>query len=67
LRALPGYEDYADWLSARLDYIEAATQAVAIPYYELWLQRVRGRPLPARAGELMPILRAMFAAEDVSP
>jgi membrane-bound lytic murein transglycosylase D len=82
LRALPGYEDYADWLAARLDYIEAAKQAVklppappptkrmpvvAIPYYELWLQRVRARPVPARAEELMPILRAAFAAEDVPP
>ena len=80
LHALPGYEDYADWLAARLDYIEAAKQATrlppppppkpgqlasAIPYYDLWLQRVRARPAPARADELMPILRAAFAAEGV--
>jgi membrane-bound lytic murein transglycosylase D len=86
LRALPGYEDYANWLAARLDYIEAAKQAVqlpatppptarppagrvvvTIPYYDLWLQRARARPLPARAMELMPVLRAAFAAEDVPP
>ena len=29
LRALPGYEDYADWLELRIDEIEAAKQAVA--------------------------------------
>ncbi len=29
LRALPGYEDYADWLEERIDYIEAAKEAVA--------------------------------------
>ena len=82
LRALPGYEDYADWLAARIDYIEAAKQAArlpappppkrgqpapVIPYYDLWLQRVRARPRPARADELMPILRSAFAAEGVPP
>lgn len=29
LRALPDYQDYADWLEERLDYITAARQAVA--------------------------------------
>jgi len=29
LRALPGYEDYADWLEERIDYVEAAKEAVA--------------------------------------
>lgn len=29
LRALPGYDDYADWLEERIDYIEAAKEAVA--------------------------------------
>lgn len=38
-----------------------------IPYYELWLQRVESRPVPARAGELMPTLRSAFAAEGVPP
>ena len=86
LRALPGYEDYADWLAERIDYIEAAKQATRrltlsppgprttpgpaapdIPYYDLWLERIRDRPLPARAAELMPILRAVFVAEGVPP
>jgi membrane-bound lytic murein transglycosylase D len=86
LRALPGYEDYADWLATRLDYIEAAKQAARlpaplplatpttpgqaaqlIPYYDLWVRRIRVRPVPARAEELMPILRAAFVAEGVPP
>jgi len=86
VRLIPGYEDYADWLSERIDYIEAAKQATrrpavplpgprttpgprppAIPYYDLWLERIRDRPLPANANELMPILRAAFVAEGVPP
>lgn len=86
LRALPGYEDYADWLALRIDEIEAAKQAVAqaraptagppgvlrppasrIPHYSLWLARERGRPVPAGAAALIPVLRAAFAAEGVPP
>src|SRR4051812_35890332 len=36
-----------------------------LPSYQLWLNRVRGRPLPPRAAELMPRLQAAFAAEGV--
>jgi len=39
----------------------------ALPYYDLWLARVRSRPAPARAAALMPRLRAAFAAEGVPP
>ncbi len=89
VRLIPGYEDYADWLSERIDYIEAAKQATtrrppptsplpvpratpgtrpaAIPYYDLWVERIRDRPRPERADELMPVLRAAFAAEGVPP
>ena len=81
LRAIPGNEDYADWLALRLDEIEAAEQAVAppvagappvgrpspIPLYDLWLARVRHRPPPAGAADLMPRLRAAFAKEGVPP
>lgn len=91
LRALPGYEDYADWLAERLDYIEAAQQAGQLPaprpplappsrpgkpaakpapflpYYDLWLTRVRARPVPAGAAALLPVLRAAFVAEGVPP
>jgi membrane-bound lytic murein transglycosylase D len=38
-----------------------------VPHYELWLTRVRSRPLPANAAMLMPKLRAIFAAEGVPP
>lgn len=36
-----------------------------IPYYDLWLGRVQGRPTPARAAELMPTLIKAFRAEGV--
>ncbi|MBS0663027.1 MAG: lytic transglycosylase domain-containing protein [Verrucomicrobia bacterium] len=36
-----------------------------VPYYDLWLARVRSRPVPARAGQLMPLLREAFATEGV--
>jgi membrane-bound lytic murein transglycosylase D len=79
LRVLPGYEDYADWLQERLDYIEAAKQATqapsssrppirptgpeqTIPHYDLWLERLRTRPKPAGADEIMPPLGAAFAS-----
>ena len=101
LRLFPGYEDYADWLQERIDYIEAAKELEArpptpptpptpvvppvraepkpvtprpvavtppdrlIPHYNLWLERIRTRPLPRQAGSLMPKLRAAFAAEGL--
>lgn len=40
-------------------------RASAVPYYDLWLQRVRARPTPGNAAKLMPVLRAAFAAEGV--
>jgi membrane-bound lytic murein transglycosylase D len=82
LRALPGYEDYADWLEQRLDEITVAREVTAppapnvpppparpgaMPYYDLWLARVKTRPAPARAATLMPRLRAAFVAEGVPP
>ncbi len=93
LRLFPEYDDYADWLAARLDEIEAAGplttpsttplppralprppienqkseigNSPAVPYYDLWLARARGRPSPAAAAALMPRLRAAFTAERV--
>jgi membrane-bound lytic murein transglycosylase D len=92
LRAFPGYEDYANWLEERIDYIEAAKEVPAVepvpvppsapikipkltqpeisaesfvPNYELWLQRMKERPLPGQASKLMPTLRAAFVAEGV--
>jgi membrane-bound lytic murein transglycosylase D len=40
---------------------------VRVPHYDLWRERVRGRPLPERATSLMPRLRAAFTAEGVPP
>lgn len=79
LRALPGNEEYIDWLEERLDYIEAAKQmtqqvppplpvppghvaAQPIPYYDLWMQRLRGRPRPVGADKFIPVLSAVFTA-----
>ncbi len=95
LRALPGYEDYADWLQERIDYIEAAKDVtsapapegkvepslstpkvdpaepsparVSIPHYELWLERMIERPMPANAGKFLPVVTAAFEAEGVAP
>lgn len=36
-----------------------------IPYYPLWLARLRTRPIPARAPQLLPVVRAAFAAEGL--
>jgi membrane-bound lytic murein transglycosylase D len=38
-----------------------------LPHYDLWLTRVRARPVPASAAKLMPRLRAAFVAEGVPP
>ena len=74
LRALPGYEDYANWLEERLDLIQAAKlagqlsppkPAPPLPYYDLWQQRLRDRPVPPQAAALLPMVRAAFAAEGV--
>jgi len=80
-QAIPGTDDYTGWLALRLDEIDAARQVLRppaaghplppsvspIPHYGLWLQREQGRPAPAGAAELMPRLRAAFAAEGVPP
>ena len=39
--------------------------APALPYYDLWLQRLRDRPVPPQAAALLPTVRAAFAAEGV--
>lgn len=79
LRAIPGNEDYADWLELRIDEIEAAKLAAKpapsqpvttgpsphIPYYDLWMHREENRPVPAGAPALIPELREAFTAEGV--
>lgn len=42
-----------------------APRRFAMPYYDLWIQRLRGRALPSNASALIPGLRAAFAAEGV--
>ncbi|PTY05170.1 lytic transglycosylase [Opitutaceae bacterium EW11] len=104
-RVLPGYSDYVDWLSERLDLIETARAAVEaqkkpkppvattpavpatpttpepethpseptapaaplVPYYDVWLDRLRNRPPPPRADELLPLLKVIFSAEGLPP
>lgn len=42
-------------------------RAALIPYYDLWLGRVKTRPTPERAAELMPVLHRAFVAEGIPP
>jgi membrane-bound lytic murein transglycosylase D len=81
LRALPELADYADWLAERLDYIEAARliqhvpppapppatprPAVVIPHYDLWVERIRARPVPPLAARHVPHLQRYFEAEGL--
>ncbi len=80
LRAIPGGEEYANWLGDRLDYIMAAKTAVAapplivdpikptetmIPYLPLWRERMATRPVPAGASKWVPKLQKIFADEGV--
>jgi membrane-bound lytic murein transglycosylase D len=78
LRLVPGFEDVADWLQERIDEMEGAQTATTtkprpapvvppVPYYDLWVERVRGRPVPSRAAAMMPAVRAAFIAEGVPP
>jgi membrane-bound lytic murein transglycosylase D len=46
---------------------KAVPGAPRIPYYDLWLARVKARPVPERAAALMPTLRTAFSAEGVPP
>lgn len=46
---------------------KSGVQAQPVPHYDVWLARVRDRPLPKRADALMPRLRAAFIAEGVPP
>jgi membrane-bound lytic murein transglycosylase D len=78
-----GADEVADWLKQRVDAMEAAGQAAAplppprvpsppvivqpVPHYSIWMERVRMRPVPARARELMPRVQAAFRAEGVPP
>lgn len=43
----------------------APPAAPAVPYYDVWLQRLRTRPRPSRADELVPLLKVIFTAEGL--
>jgi membrane-bound lytic murein transglycosylase D len=45
----------------------APIPAPTLPNYALWLQRMKARPMPARADQLMPLLRSVFADEGLPP
>jgi membrane-bound lytic murein transglycosylase D len=47
LRLFPGYEEYADWLQERIDYIEAAKTAAAEP-----VAKTPPRKTPTQPGQL---------------
>jgi membrane-bound lytic murein transglycosylase D len=38
-----------------------------VPYYDLWLERLKSRPKPARANDLLPLLKVIFTAEGLPP
>jgi len=42
-----------------------APRPIAMPYYDLWVQRLGGRAVPSNAQALLPGLRTAFAAEGV--
>lgn len=45
----------------------AVATRTTVPYYGVWLGRLRTRPPPADATRLMPVLRHAFAAAGVPP
>ena len=44
---------------------EATPANKLVPYYDLWLSRLRDRPKPTRADEFVPLLKTIFAAEGL--
>jgi len=62
LRTLPGYGDYADWLELRIDDIEAARQAVALPG-----PVAPSPPLIRRPAPEIPLYDLWFGRESARP
>lgn len=80
LQEFPGSDEYVAWLQERIDYISMAKYldgvlpALAppptsanqrIPHYDLWLQRLRMRPVPDDAEKYVSALRRCFVAAGV--
>lgn len=38
---------------------------ISLPYYDVWLERLRNRAQPARAAELVPLLKVIFSSEGL--
>ncbi|MGC4071453.1 MAG: lytic transglycosylase domain-containing protein [Nibricoccus sp.] len=38
-----------------------------VPFYDIWYERLRTRPKPEKADELMPVLKVIFTAEGLPP
>jgi len=43
-----------------------ARPGAGVPLYALWVERMRGRPIPTRAAEFLPVLETAFAAQGVA-
>lgn len=82
LRTLPEYAFYANWLAERLDYIGLAETITAqplppaelpapapepVPYYNLWLARLRDRAPPRPSPDLLADLSVIFDQNRVPP
>jgi membrane-bound lytic murein transglycosylase D len=70
LRALPGYEDYADWLEERIDYIEAAKEATrpgAPPPVVARPPAQPGAPAAPAAGATIPYYDLWLARMNARP
>jgi membrane-bound lytic murein transglycosylase D len=78
LDAIPGQVEYAFWLRERVQDMQIAQRAAqrqqaqllgdpSVPLYDVWLERMRDQPPPARAGEWVPKLKPIFAAAQLPP
>lgn len=47
--------------------VPAPDPSLALPYYDTWLARLRDRPKPAQAADLIPLLKMIFSAEGIPP
>jgi membrane-bound lytic murein transglycosylase D len=45
----------------------APDPSLALPYYDTWLARLRDRPKPTQAADLIPLLKMIFSAEGIPP
>ncbi len=76
LQSMPAFADYAGWLRAQLEDMEAAQTSLesspmpapevnTVPMLDVWLGRMAKRPRPERADKFLPILTSAFAAEGI--